>query len=300
MPERLGPGRGSRVPGLIRWSAWAVVGVAALALILWLSARTVARAQEAASTARAPTLVPVIVAVITQPPPTPAPAVTAPAPAETPSPTATPGSAQSLASEAGCGLYNQIPADLLTLVDRDTALDRDFVPEDLEEVPLDPANLAFRPIPLRQVVHQPLLDMLDAMNQAGLSVWVMSGYRTYGEQQLAYNKWLQLYPDRAADISALPGHSEHQLGTALDFSTPYMDERYGDFFNIRFDQTPEGQWLLRHAKYYGFTLSYPARAVEQTGYAVEPWHFRYVGLLADELAAREITLTEYLRGCRPR
>jgi D-alanyl-D-alanine carboxypeptidase len=114
---------------------------------------------------------------------------------------------------------------------------------------------------------------------------------------LAYDKWLALYPDRVDDISAKPGHSEHQLGTAVDFSTPYMDDLYGDFFNIRFDQTPEGEWLAQQATNYGFTLSYPAWAVEETGYASEPWHYRYVGGLALELKARNLTLTQYLREC---
>jgi D-alanyl-D-alanine carboxypeptidase len=215
----------------------------------------------------------------------------------TPTPTALPA-ATALYLE-NCSLYSHVPQDLLTYVDRDTGLPRDFEPEGLAIVPLDTENVAFRPIPLLESIHQPLLDMLDAMNQAGLSVWVMSGYRSYGEQQLAYDKWLALYPDRAPDISAAPGHSEHQLGTAIDFTTPYMDDLYGDYFNVRFFETPEGQWLSQHAAYYGFALSYPTWAVEQTGYAWEPWHFRYVGLLAGELLARNITLSQYLQECAP-
>jgi D-alanyl-D-alanine carboxypeptidase len=185
------------------------------------------------------------------------------------------------------------------VVNRETALPEDFAPADLEIVPLQPQNIQYRAIPLRQPVHQPLLDMLDAMNQAGMQILVMSGYRSYSEQQLAYDKWLKLYPDHAADISAVPGHSEHQLGTAVDFSTPLMPQLYGDFFHVNFYQQPEGQWLLKQAAYYGFTLSYPAYAVEQTGYAWEPWHFRYVGILALELQARNFTLTQYLQECVP-
>jgi len=135
------------------------------------------------------------------------------------------------------------------------------------------------------------------MNQAGLSIWVMSGYRSYSDQELAYEKWLKLYPDRAPDISAVPGHSEHQLGTVVDFSTPYMDNLYNDFFNVAFFNTPEGQWLNKQAAYYGFTLSYPAWATQVTGYAYEPWHYRYVGILARDLLTRNVTLTQYLHEC---
>ena len=202
--------------------------------------------------------------------------------------------------EANCSLYSKIPADLLTVVDRDSPLPNDFVPADLAIVPLPTQNIKYRAIPLRQPVHKALLDMLDAMNQAGLQVLVVSGYRSVSDQQLTYDKWLKLYPDRAADISAVPGHSEHQLGTTVDFSTPLMYELYGDDgFNVNFYQQPEGQWLIKQAAYYGFTLSYPAYAVEQTGYAWEPWHFRYVGILALELQARNITLTQYLQECVP-
>jgi D-alanyl-D-alanine carboxypeptidase len=128
----------------------------------------------------------------------------------------------------------------------------------------------------------------------------MSGFRSYGEQQLAYENWLKLYPDRAPDFSAVPGHSEHQLGTSVDFSTPYMKDLYDDYFNVNFSSTPEGQWLMKQAAYYGFTLSYPSWATQETGYAWEPWHFRYVGILAGELQARNITLTQYLQECAPK
>ena len=190
-----------------------------------------------------------------------------------------------------------MPAGLLTLVDRQVALERSFEPEDLAEVPLEAANLSYRPVSLRAAVHRPLLAMVAAMNEAGLSVLVISGYRSYTEQALAYEKWQTLYPDRAPEISAVPGHSEHQLGTAVDFSTSYMVDLYGDFFNTRFSRTPEGEWLDQHAVEYGFTLSYPAEATEITGYAWEPWHYRYVGSLAQELAARNTTLTQYLKQC---
>jgi LAS superfamily LD-carboxypeptidase LdcB len=283
-------------------------------LLLRVTARTVALAQNApplpTETARpsATTAAPAAVAGMTpEAPPllatatlNPTQTLEPPTPTATFTPTPLPAATLTAIYIQNCSLYTQVPADLLTYVDRNVSVPRDFVPDDLEVVPLAQQNTAFRPIPLRQVVHQPLLDLLDAMNQAGLSPWVMSGYRSYSEQQLAYDKWLNLYPDRAPDISAVPGHSEHQLGTAVDFSTPYMDDLYGDYFHINFFQTPEGQWLMRQAAYYGFTLSYPTWAVEQTGYAWEPWHFRYVGILARELLARNITLTQYLQECAPR
>lgn len=283
-----------------------VVGLAVAGLMLRVTARTVALAQNASPppTETVPATATSVVALVST---LPAPSATA-GPTGTPvpgtatlEPTATevPGATQTAIYKADCALYNQVAPDLLTLVNKNLALPRDFQPIDLAIVPLNPKNVAFQPIPLRRVAHQSLLDMLDAMNQAGLSIWVMSGYRSYSDQELAYEKWLKLYPDRAPDISAVPGHSEHQLGLAVDFSTPYMNNLYNDYFNVAFFNTPEGQWLNKQAAYYGFTLSYPSWATQLTGYAYEPWHYRYVGILARDLLTRNITLTQYLRECAP-
>jgi D-alanyl-D-alanine carboxypeptidase len=288
----------------MRWGIYLLIGLSLAGLALRVTTRTTALAREAAAPTDPPA--PTVVVLTQAPAPTaattavslaPTPSVVA-SPTSLPTQTPQPTETQAVVTAVGeCAAYPQVPAELLTVVNRDVALARDFVPADLEEVPLAEKNLAFRPIPLRLLIHQPLLDMLDAMNQAGLRVWVMSGFRSYSEQTLAYEKWLKLYPDRASDISAIPGHSEHQLGTAVDFSTPYMDDLYGDLFHVNFSKTPEGEWLAKQAAYYGFTLSYPQGATEQTGYAWEPWHYRYVGILAQALQDRQETLTEYLAQC---
>ena len=293
----------------IRWAILIVLGLSLAALTLRVTARTLALAQDARLAATSPAPTPSsapVVAVVekTQGPPTatlPPPATLMPStPTDAPTATQVPGATLTAINQANCTLYNQLPPDLLTYVGPANTLSRDYQPPDLDIVPLDPKNQAFRPIPLRRAAHQALLDMLSSMNQSGLSVWVMSGFRSYGEQQLAYENWIKLYPDRAPDFSAVPGHSEHQLGTSVDFSTPYMDDLYDDYFNVNFSSTPEGQWLMKQAPYYGFTLSYPSWATQETGYAWEPWHYRYVGILAGELQARNITLTQYLQECAPK
>jgi D-alanyl-D-alanine carboxypeptidase len=292
--------------GTVRWLFFIVVGLILAGLLVRAAARTVALAQAAAAQVTLISPTPVIRVVV---PPTQAPPTDTPIPSQTPipptptnTPTETPLPAATLTAlyEQNCSLIDRIPGDLLTIVNKDIALPQDYVPADLDIVPLETRNFQYRAVPLRKVAHQALLDMIDAMNQAGLQILVMSGYRSYTDQTLAYEKWLKLYPDRVNDISAQPGHSEHQLGTAVDFSSPRMIELYGDDgFNVSFSEQPEGQWLARQAAYYGFTLSYPADSVTVTGYAWEPWHFRYVGILALELQQRNITLTQYLQECAP-
>ena len=62
-----------------------------------------------------------------------------------------------------------------------------------------------------------------------------------------------------------------------------------------FGATPDGQWLAAHAVEYGFVLSYPQGKEATTGYAYEPWHFRYIGTQsAAEYEASGLTLNQYL------
>jgi D-alanyl-D-alanine carboxypeptidase len=92
--------------------------------------------------------------------------------------------------------------------------------------------------------------------------------------------------------SARAGHSEHQLGTALDFRSargpdPWDLEDWG--------ATPEGRWLAENAHRFGFVMSYPAGQESVTCYIYEPWHYRYVGReVAQEVMASGLTLREWL------
>ena len=81
--------------------------------------------------------------------------------------------------------------------------------------------------------------------------------------------------------AARPGHSEHQLGTAID---------------LRLPTSAAIDWLAEHAFEHGFALSYPKGKQRLTGYRPEPWHVRFVGReLADELHRRGSTLEELFR-----
>ena len=63
-------------------------------------------------------------------------------------------------------------------------------------------------------------------------------------------------------------------------------------------EAPEGQWLADNAHRFGFVLSYPRGFEDETGYAFEPWHYRYIGVeAAAQLTASEDILETYLRQC---
>lgn len=195
----------------------------------------------------------------------------------------------------------RVPADsLLTLVTLTYSLSRDYAPQDLvlltDHLPVE-VTLGY-PTELRQVALEPLQQMMQAMLDEGLQPRILSGYRSFSAQSIAWAKWNREEPERAHILSAPPGHSEHQLGTTLDFGSSELADIVGipDIqFHTYFYQTSEGDWLLRNAHNYGFTLSYPLEAFELTGFYYEPWHYRYVGVeLATELYETEQSLTAYL------
>ena len=222
----------------------------------------------------------------------------------TPRPTHTPTITPTMTPIGLCS--ERIPADdLLTIVTLTFQLSRNYEPADL--VPLngsfgDEITLGY-PTQVRQVILQPLVEMVTAMEAAGLQPLLISGYRSYAQQAIAYQKWVERNPETAAILSAPPGFSEHQLGTTVDFSSPELPLIVGEEdiqFHTYFYQTSEGQWLAENAHLYGFTLSYPRQAFAFTGFYYEPWHFRYVGHeLATSLRETDLSLTEYLLSQNP-
>ena len=130
-----------------------------------------------------------------------------------------------------------------------------------------------------------LRAMADAARGAGAPLAVVSGYRSHAQQQATFDYWVGVGGyEQALRTSARAGHSEHQLGTALDFTSlgGVAPWEYADWA-----ETPAGAWMAANAWRYGFVMSYPHGAWDVSCYAYEPWHYRYVGReLAAEIRAR--------------
>jgi D-alanyl-D-alanine carboxypeptidase len=221
--------------------------------------------------------------------PTPGPAPTAtPAPA---TPTSTPQTEPPPASEPP----EPPPATavgLLTVVDKQHGLSPSYVPPDLTSIPSAWAAPGFGGLLLRAEAASALVKLLEAARDAGHEVRVRSAYRSYDTQVTTFQYWIdQLGEAEARRVSAPPGHSEHQLGTAVDLTSASV----GWDLVEALGSTAEGKWLAAQAHKYGFALSYPQGAEAITGYAYEPWHFRYIGVnSANAWAASGLTLVEYL------
>ena len=164
------------------------------------------------------------------------------------------------------------------------------MPENLRPIP---ATYSLNDQSVTEMVLPHLVDMLDAALAEGHMLVVVSSYRSYEQQEGIYQYHVNTYGiDEASRVSARAGHSEHQLGTTVDFSSAAVGFELVEAFG----QTPEGRWLAANAHKYGFVLSYPEGKEAITGYAYEPWHFRWVGKdVAPQVLASALTLGEFLR-----
>ena len=183
---------------------------------------------------------------------------------------------------------------LLTVVDKQHALPSGYFPGDLVGIDGRWVAPGTGSQSLRAEAAGALLEILGAAEAEGIEVLVQSSFRSYETQIATYQNHVDtLGQEQASRISARPGHSEHQLGTTADLTSAGV----GYDLTESFASTPAGEWLLANAYRYGFALSYPAGKESITGYAHEPWHYRYVGV-ADAGAWHDsgLTLVEYLGG----
>ncbi len=143
-----------------------------------------------------------------------------------------------------------------------------------------------------QRIYAPLMAMLEAAKEGngGQFPIVVSGYRTQETQQFLYDDKIAQYqnqgysPSNAKQLAeqwvAVPGHSEHQIGLAVDIN--------GAIYDIY-------PWLQENSYQYGFIFRYPGSKTEITGVAEEVWHYRYVGVeAATEMYEKGLCLEEYL------
>ncbi|NEE04749.1 M15 family metallopeptidase [Phytoactinopolyspora halotolerans] len=140
---------------------------------------------------------------------------------------------------------------------------------------------------------EPLEQLLADSDEQGLGFKIGSAFRSYEYQQSVYADTVAARGQAAADqVSARPGHSEHQTGLAVDLVTP---DDPACSFETCFGETPGGRWLAENAWRYGFIIRYQRSLTEITGYSYEPWHLRFVGRpLAAELRRTGIaTLEEF-------
>jgi D-alanyl-D-alanine carboxypeptidase len=202
------------------------------------------------------------------------------------------GEKVSMEPESSSASLKESCDDLRVLVDRSHPLPIDYVPEDLVslwtyEIP----TLGGSEMLLRRKAAEHLSSLVSNAAANGEELVVASAYRSYEEQRASHARLMSVFGADADGMSAAPGHSQHQLGTAVDFTNAAA----GYQIWMPFAQTSAYWWLDHHAWEYGFVLAYPRGKEEQTGYQWEPWHYRYVGVEdAKRLEKSDLSLQEYL------
>jgi zinc D-Ala-D-Ala carboxypeptidase len=175
------------------------------------------------------------------------------------------------------GLAPDEAGEILLRASKTDALPDGYAPADLVSAAQAGIPSAGRQL-LRARIVGDTQAMIGAAAADGFELYVGSGFRSQAYQMDVFAAQVARWgdADTANRYSARPGHSQHQLGTTIDFATDFRAFRGGG----------SADWLRDHAHQFGFVVPYTVGASQRTGYVDEPWHGRWLGRrLADRLHA---------------
>ena len=160
---------------------------------------------------------------------------------------------------------------------------------------------------LLKKAHEAYLDMDSAARKNGMSVKVVSSYRSFNHQNLIWTRKFNKYMARklsertAVDYNirytAIPGSSRHHWGTEIDvvdgsvktsqypLNTKHF-HGYGIYKDFR-------EWMDENAYKYGYIRVYTNDS-ERKGFRYEPWHYSFAELakpMLKEYSERDIQNT---------
>ena len=192
----------------------------------------------------------------------------------------------------GYMMPHQDPTDILILVNKQNRAPA--VPVTLVKPDVTPTEPAYsESIYMRPEAARALEELFDGAQQAGITLYATSGFRSYSTQKAIFERKLETMSERSANASvAKPGYSEHQTGLAMDIEG---ESTKNTGLTEAFGESPEGIWVAENCHEYGFIIRYPKDKTDITGYVYEPWHLRYVGLeAAEEITELGVTFEEYI------
>lgn len=180
-----------------------------------------------------------------------------------------------LTEENGLSIITN-PENVLSLVNKQQALPASYTPTDLvsPNVAFSFGNADIEKRYIRQEAALALEEMFTAASNNGISLYAVSGYRSFYRQEAIFNAEVKAVgEEKAKQLVAVPGQSEHQTGLAMDISSKSVNFELVEAFG----ETEEGKWVESNAHHFGFIIRYPKGKEAITGYQYEPWHLRYVG-----------------------
>ncbi|MDQ0192272.1 D-alanyl-D-alanine carboxypeptidase family protein [Paenibacillus wynnii] len=184
------------------------------------------------------------------------------------------------------------PESLTVLVNKQYKLPDNYKPDDLvyPDVPFLFSDKIEKRM-MRKTAAAALEELFAAARKDGVHLAGVSAYRSQSTQTRLFNNYVARDGEaKARTYSAVPGHSEHQTGLAIDVSG--SDGKCAA--ESCFAGTKEANWLEKHVAEFGYIIRFPEGKQSITGYKYEPWHIRYVGTeIASSVVDRDITLEEY-------
>ncbi len=175
-------------------------------------------------------------------------------------------------------------------VGQDIAIpDKTYIPNNLVLIKKENSTNLFC---LQKEARDQLELMINDAKKENYNIKVSSGFRNYDTQKMLLANKIKKGDKNAHKIIAKPGHSEHQLGVAVDLTSGSIS--YKNASQV-FANTLEYKWLQENAYKYGYLESYPEDKEEVTGYMYESWHYRYVGIdHAANIIKNDQTINQYL------
>ena len=133
------------------------------------------------------------------------------------------------------------------------------------------------------------------LEENNIQIELDSVYRSVKRQQEIWDEFIEKYGEEyTISHVAMPGHSEHHTGLAIDICLVVN----GTVIDDNDEMIAQREIFAKiHEKLadYGFILRYPEGKKYITGYDYEPWHLRFV--LVDNAKAiknQDVTLEEFL------
>jgi LAS superfamily LD-carboxypeptidase LdcB len=141
---------------------------------------------------------------------------------------------------------------------------------------------------LQPEVYYAFIEMQKAALKDGISIEIVSAYRSFDRQNKIWNRKYEAYTlegippkkaiEKIIEYSTLPGTSRHHWGTDIDIvdgskiqpvdvlSTSHYESK-GVFFNLK-------KWMDKNSQKFGFYLVYTNKK-NRKGFKYEPWHYSY-------------------------
>lgn len=187
----------------------------------------------------------------------------------------------------------------LLLVNKETTIDENFVPENLTDVK-DTRTDGRETQKMVLCAEKALEAMFIELRAEGYTdLSVTSAYRSFERQSQLFNSYINQEMQsglsredatkKVLTYSAAPGTSEHQSGLCCDMhNLPAADQAFAN--------KDAYKWLKENCWKFGFIIRFPEDKEDITGYEFEPWHYRFVGRYsAEKIHENGMCLEEYLK-----